>query len=143
MASPNIEPIIRDHVSLTTACIDRRDLNGYVPTLQTAGQRCWFLREHRGNPIPSPALFRPLHARFVGAVAAFADAHTIPVVHFERGHRKADVAAQQRARFTAAEGVVFSGVAQEKASAFKARKLVGSAGGVRFDFSRQSVAVNP
>jgi len=142
MAIPNIETIIRDHVTLSVDCIDRLYLNGYVPTLQTSGQLCWFLREHLGNPIPSPALLRPLHDRFVRDVTTFADTGTIPVVHFERGQRKDDVAAEHRARFTGREGVVFIGVAQERASAFKARKLYGPEGGVHFDFSRQSVAVN-
>jgi hypothetical protein len=142
MATPNIEAIIRDHVTLTVDCVDRLYLNGYVPTLQTSGQLCWFLRDHLGNPIPSPALLRPLHDRFVREVATFAEADKIPVVHFERGQRKDDVAAEHRARFTGAEGVVFIGVAQERASGFKARKRYGPAGGVHFDFSRQSVAVN-
>ena len=142
MATPNIETIIRDRVTLTVDCIDRLYLNGYVPTLQTSGQLCWFLREHLGNPIPSPALLRPLHDRFVRDVTTFAEAGKIPVVHFERGQRKDDVAAEHRARFTKAEGVVFIGVAQERASAFKARKLTGNETGVLFEFSRQSVAVN-
>ncbi|HZP54417.1 hypothetical protein [Actinocrinis sp.] len=142
MATPNIETIIRDRVTLTIDCIDRLYLNGYVPTLQTSGQLCWYLKEHLGNPIPSPALLRPLHDRFVRDVAAFADSGKIPVVHFERGQRKDEVAAEHRARFTKAEGVVFIGVAQERASAFKAQKQTGPQGGVHFDFSRQSVAVN-
>jgi hypothetical protein len=142
MAIPNIETIIRDRVTLTVDCIDRLYLNGYVPTLQTSGQLCWFLQEHLGNPIPSPALLRPLHDRFVREVAAFADTGKIPVVHFERGQRKDDIAAAHRARFTKAEGVVFIGVAQERASAFKARKLTGAERGVLFEFSRQAVAVN-
>jgi hypothetical protein len=142
MATPNIETIIGDRVTLTVDCIDRLYLNGYVPRLQTSGQLCWFLKEHLGNPIPSPALLRPLHDRFVRDVATFADAGQIPVVHFERGQRKDDVAAEHRARFTKAEGVVFIGVAQERASAFKARKLTGNERGVLFEFSRQSVAVN-
>ena len=142
MATPNIETIIRDRVTLTVDCIDRLYQNGYVPRLQTSGQLCWFLKEHLGNPIPSPALLRPLHDRFVREVTTFADAGNIPVVHFERGQRKDDVAAEHRARFTAAEGVVFIGVAQERASAFKARKLTGNERGVLFEFSRQSVFVN-
>jgi hypothetical protein len=142
MATPNIETIIRDHVTLTVDCIDRLYLNGYVPTLQTAGQLCWFLRDHLGNPIPSPALLRPMHDRFVRDITTFADAGAIPIVHFERGRRKDDVAAEHRARFTGTDGVVFIGVAQERASAFKARKLYGPEGGVHFDFSRQSVSVN-
>ena len=142
MATPNIETILRDHVTLTVDCIDRLYLNGYVPTLQTSGQLCWFLRDHLGNPIPSPALLRPLHDRFVRAVTTFAEAGKIPVVHFERGRRKDDVAAEQRGRFTGTEGVVFIGVAQERASSFKAQKLYGPEGGVHFDVSRQPVSVN-
>src|SRR3954464_13759042 len=117
MATANIETIIRDRVTLTIDCIDRLYLNGYVPRLQTSGQLCWFLQGHLGNPIPSPALLRPLHDRFVRDVATFADAGQIPVVHFERGHRKEPGAAEHRARFTRVEGVLF-------------------------EFSRQSVAVN-
>jgi hypothetical protein len=142
MATPNIDRIIRDHVSLATTCIDRLYLNGYVPMLQTAGQLCTFLREHLGYPLPSPALFRPLHDRFVGEVTAFAERAAIPLVHFERGQRKDDVAAQYRARSAGTEGVVFIGVAQEKASAFKARKVRGPQGGVGFDFARRAVWVN-
>jgi hypothetical protein len=142
MAIPNIETIIRDHVTLTVDCVDRLYLNGYVPRLQTSGQLCWFLGEHLGNPIPSPALLRPLHDRFVHEVTTFAEAGKIPVVQFARGQRKDDVAAEHRARFTKADGVVFIGVAQERASAFKARKLTGSETGVLFEFSRRSVFVN-
>jgi hypothetical protein len=142
MTSPNIATIIRDHVSLTTTCIDRLYLNGYVPTLQTAGQLCTFLRDHLGYPLPSPALFSPLHDRFVGVVKAFAERAAIPLVHFERGQRKDDVAAQYRARSAETAGVVFIGVAQEKASAFKAHKVRGPQGGVAFDFARRAVWVN-
>jgi hypothetical protein len=142
MAIPNIETIIRDRVTLTVDCIDRLYLNGYVPRLQTSSQIVGFVRDHLGNPVPSPALLRPLHDRFVRDVTTFADAGQIPVVHFERGQRKDDIAAEHRARFTKAEGVVFIGVAQERASAFKARKLTGNERGVLFEFSRQSVAVN-
>ena len=69
--TPNIYSIMRDHVSLTVSCIDRLYLHAYVPRLQTSGQLCYFLREHLGHPIPSPALFRPLHDRFVDSVASF------------------------------------------------------------------------
>ncbi len=66
--TPNVAELIRDHVSLSNTCIDRPYINGYVPTLQTSGQLCYFLREHLGNPIPSPALFRPLHDRFIRSI---------------------------------------------------------------------------
>ena len=142
MSTLTIDTIIRDHVTLTVDCIDRLYLNGYVPALQTSGQLCWFLREHLGYPIPSPALLRPLHDRFVWDVTTFAAERGVPIVPFERGQRKDDVAARYRARFTADEGLVFIGVAQERAWAFKARKVTGPEDDrVAFDFSRQSVFV--
>jgi len=139
--TPNIHSIIRDHVSLSITCLDRLYMNGYVPTLQTSGQLCYFLTQHLGNAIPSPALFRPLHDRFVQAVDDFAGRSKIPRVLFARGQRKDEVAAEHRRTFKQPEGVVFIGIAQEKASAFKARK-VQTGRTVSFDFSRQSVAVN-
>lgn len=140
--TPNVAQIIRDHVSLSNTCIDRLYINGYIPSLQTSGQLCYFLREHLGNPIPSPALFRPLHDRFVGDVRRMVERKEIPMVHFKRGERKDDIANGYRSEFEELEGVVLVGVAQEKMSSFKARKVKGPFGGVGFDFSRQPVAVN-
>jgi hypothetical protein len=136
-----MESILRDHVSLSVSCIDRIYLNGYVPKLQTSGQLCYFLRDHLGYPIPSPALFPPLHDRFLNAVQSFAREQEVPVLHFERHQRKDDVAAAYRGRFQHSEGVVFIGVAQEKAWSFKAHKAAQPGQGL-FDFSRQSVSVN-
>jgi hypothetical protein len=141
MPVPNVATILRDHVSLSTSCIDRLYLNGYVPKLQTGGQLCAFLCDHLGNRIASPAAIRPLHDRFVQAVATFADQHTIPIVQFERGQRKDELAARSRARFHAAQGVVFIGVAQERQFSFKATKHLVTAKVVHFAFSRQAVAV--
>ena len=139
---PNLHIILRDHVSLSVTCLDRLYVNGYVPTLQTSGQLCYFLKEHLGNPIPSPALFGPLRDRFVRDIERFAKRNEVPVVHFERGERKDDVAAERRKKFDRREGVVFIGVAQERAMSFKANKSFGPLGGVHFNFTRQPVAVN-
>ena len=92
--TPNIETIIRDHVTLSVRCLDRIYLQGYMPKLQTSGGLCYFLRDHLGHPIPSPALFRPMHDRFIHAVEVFAAEHDTPIVHFERGQRKDDLAAE-------------------------------------------------
>ena len=59
--TPNIADIIRHHVSLEVRCIDRLYLHAYMPKLQTSGGLCYFLRDYLGNPIPSPALFKPMH----------------------------------------------------------------------------------
>ena len=142
MSSPSVATILHDQVSLSTSCIDRLYLNGYVPTLQTSGQVCVFLQDHRGNRIASPAAIRPLHDRFVQDVAAFSNHHVVPIVQFERRQRKDDVAARYRSRFAAAVGVVFIGVAQERQFSFKATKHVTPPHAVRFSFARQTVAVN-
>jgi hypothetical protein len=140
--TPNIETIIKDHVTLTVRCLDRIYLQGYMPKLQTSGGLCYFLRDHLGHPIPSPALFRPMHDRFVTAIKTFAADHAVPLIQFESGQDKDAIVATHRARFSGEDGVVIIGVAQEKARAFKAHKRTGPQGGVTFDFTRQSVAVN-
>jgi hypothetical protein len=139
---PNIETIIKDHVTLSVRCLDRIYLQGYMPKLQTSGGLCYFLRDHLGHPIPSPALFRPMHDRFVAAIKTFAADHAVPLIEFESGQDKDAIVATHRARFRGDDGVVVIGVAQEKARAFKAHKRTGPQGGVTFDFTRQSVAVN-
>jgi hypothetical protein len=136
-----IDELLREHVTLEIECLDRLYLNGYVPTLQMSGQLVTFLTQHRGQPIPSPALLQRMGDAFVQATRDFAAAQQIPLLHFERGVRKDDVAAEQRAQFARAEGVVFVGVAQEKAHAFRASKRVDGPR-VGFQYSRQPVHVN-
>ena len=139
---PNVHELIRDHVTLSIRCLDRLYLHAYLPKLQTSGGLCYFLRDHRGHPIPSPALFTPMLDRLITSIKAYASEHEVPLIPFERGQRKDDVVAGYRARRPMADGVVVIGVAQEKMRAFKAQKRSGPHGGVTFDFSRQAVAVN-
>jgi hypothetical protein len=141
MTEVNINTLLREHVTLDIECLDRIYLNGYIPTLQVPGQLVRFLVEHRGQKIPSPVLLKRITEQFVQGVKAFAAAHQIPIVQFQPGQRKEDVAAEYRQAFKQVEGVVFIGVAQEKAQAFKGQKKEKS-GYVGFDFSRQSVRVN-
>ena len=137
---PTIPELLRDHVSLDVECVDRVYLNGYVPTLQTSGALVYFLTQHRGEMIASPVLLGKMTQDFNAAVEQYAERHQIPIVRFLAGQRKDDLAAAYRRKFTATEGVVFIGVAQEKQSGFKARKeLTGKR--VRFQFSRQPVFV--
>ena len=140
--TPNIADIIRHHVALEVRCIDRLYLHAYMPKLQTSGGLCYFLHDYLGHPVPSPALLKPRHDRFVGAVQQFAEHHRVPFVEFERGASKDAFVAPYRTRFTAPEGVVLVGVAQEKMRSFKAHKRPGRGHTPVFDFSRQPVAVN-
>jgi hypothetical protein len=52
------------HVRLDISCLDRVYLNGYVARLQTLGGVIYFLHDHRGKPIASPALFEPIGEKF-------------------------------------------------------------------------------
>jgi hypothetical protein len=141
VSNPSVATILRDHVSLSISCVDRLYLNGYVPLLQAPGHIATFCRQQLNAPIASPALFRPLLERFTHAVNAFADQHDVPIIHFTRDRKKDAVAAEQRAAFRAEDGVVFIGIAQEKATSFKAHKDA-TEHGVSFTFSRQPVFVN-
>lgn len=139
--TPNIATIIREHISLEVRCLDRLYLQAYMPKLQTPGGLCYFLHDYLGHPLPSPALLQPRHDAFIAAVERFAAQHHVPLVHFAPRTRKDDVVAEYRRAFTAREGVVVIGVAQEKARSFKAHKRETTGGGVTFDFSRPWVHV--
>jgi hypothetical protein len=116
---PNVDTLLRDHVTLKVDCIDRLYLNGYVPRLQRPENLWWFFHEHRGDPVLSPVLLKRLSDAFVKKVGAFASRNRVPVVHFEKGARKEDVARKHLARFKGPEGVVCIGVAQEKVGGFR------------------------
>jgi hypothetical protein len=85
-----------------------------------------FLLVHRKQLVASPVLLGQMTKAFVSAVEAFAQRHSVPLVHFEKGQRKEDVAQQHFARAGDKEGVVFIGVAQEKVLAPSAPFTVDS-----------------
>jgi hypothetical protein len=139
---PDINELLRDHVTLEVECIDRLYLNGYIPILQTGGQLVNFLMGCRGHAIPSPALLGKITDSFRADVKKFAATHGIPVLKFEHGQRKDDIANKLRAKRGVRDEVVFVGVAQEKARAFSGRKRTKK-GYVGFDYQRdKSVYVN-
>jgi hypothetical protein len=99
--------------------MDRLYLNGYVPTLQRPQNQWWYLVKHKGCPVQSPVLLRKWVDTFVADIRGFAARNRLPLVQFERGERKEDVARRRLARFRHAEGVVLIGVAQEKVNGFR------------------------
>lgn len=138
-----VSQLLDGHVTLTVESPDRVYLNGYVPSLQTSGQLVTFLTQHRGNPIPSPALLKKIGEDFHARLDQFCSQHQLTPVAFERKQRKDDVAASHRAQFSASEGVYLVGVAQEKANSFKgSTKREEDTKHVSVHFSRQSAYVN-
>ncbi len=139
-----INDVLDGHVGLEIDCVDRLYLNAYVPRLQVSGQVKWFLEEHLGNPIPSPAIIERIGNRFRRDVKAFAAANRIPLLALKKpdrsrwDDRKLDHvrpyldAAERNGRF----GVVAIVVAQEFQWVFNAAKHTGSGGGVWFEFAK-------
>jgi hypothetical protein len=119
--SHNVAEIIRHHVTLEVESIDRMYLNLYVPQLQRELGVVGFFRE-RGQPFAASPLMAEMTRKFVAALESYAQKQQIPVVTFEKGQRKDDIAASYRAKFTKAEGVVFIGKAQEKAKVLRTEK---------------------
>jgi hypothetical protein len=122
MIAQSVAEILAHHVKLSVEGIDRMYLNVYVPRLQTEQGIVWFFREHRGQPLPSAALMRPMSRRFVAELEAFAAEHGLPLVQFHKGQRKDDVMAEHLREFSKEEGVVFIGKAQEKTPVFRTEK---------------------
>jgi len=140
----NINDVLDGHVGLEIDCVDRLYLNAYVPRLQVGGQVKWFLQEHLGNPIPSPAIIEKIGNRFRCDVKAFAAANNIPLLALKKpdrsrwDDRKLDHvrpyldAAERDGRF----GVVAIVVAQEFQWVFNATKHTGATGGIWFEFTK-------
>ncbi len=136
---PSVAEALEGHVTLDIECFDRMVFTAYVPLLQSGGGVVTFLRDHRGNPIPSPALFAPIGEAFRAAVRLFASEHGVPLVPFRsrqdklatvRPHLDAAAAAER-------EGVVAVGVAQERRSVWMGSvDHRGPTGVPHYDFHR-------
>src|SRR6476620_339375 len=96
IAKPTVKGLLRQHVTLEVQSLDRLYLNGYVPNLQMSGGLVTFLTQHRGHTIPSPALLQHMGETFVSSVRSFARENNSPIIHFEPGVRKDDVANEYR-----------------------------------------------
>ena len=90
-------------------------LNVYVPLLQTPAGVAHYLRDVCGYQVPSSALLAPRTRDFVAAIKRFVKRARIDLIQFQRGERKDDRAQDYLRRFSGDQGVLFVGVAQEKA----------------------------
>jgi hypothetical protein len=135
---PSIPELLNGHVTLEVECLDRLYLNGYIGPLATAGGLVTFMREQLHKPIPSPVVLGQITEKFRDGVKAMAERQHIPVYQFDHKERKDEVANQIRQQRGVCDGIVFIGVAQEKAQAFQGKKIYG-----QFQFTRdKTVYVN-
>jgi hypothetical protein len=117
-----VAEVLAEHVVFEVECIDRMYLNVYVPTLQTELALVSYLRGQLGCQVTSTAPLAAVSDAFTAAIRRFARDHQVPVVDFARGQRKDDVMHEHLAAFTAGEGVVFIGRAQEKNKVFRTER---------------------
>jgi len=139
--SRNVAEIIREHVTLEVESIDRMYLNVYQPQLQRDLGVVGFFRYHRGQPFASSSLMSSMTRTFVASIESFAKAQRIPVITFQKGQRKDDIAKSYRAKFTKEEGVIFIGKAQEKASVFRTEKRYHEQSGQTYPWLVRSTAM--
>ena len=111
----SVADVLSDHTTLELECVDRMYLNLYVPLLQTPGGVAHYLHDVCGYQVPSSVLLAPRTRDFVTAIKRFVKRERIDLIQFQRGERKDDRAQDYLRRFSGREGVLFVGVAQEKA----------------------------
>jgi hypothetical protein len=134
----SIPELLNGHITLEVECLDRLYLNGYISTLATGRQLSWFMRQQLGKPVPSPAVLGQITEKFRNAVKAVAEQDQIPIHEFERKEDKDERGNKFRRERGTQDGIVFIGVAQEKAHAFNGKKVEG-----QFQFERdKTVYVN-
>src|SRR5215470_14554403 len=109
-----VAEVLNQHVVLELECIDRMYLNVIVGRLQILEGALRFIRQQRKAKVLSTNAVEPMTRAFVQAIEHFVQQYQIPLVTFEKGQRKDDVAARFREEFPHREGVVFVGKAQEK-----------------------------
>jgi hypothetical protein len=133
-----IPELLDGHVTLEVECLDRLYLNGYIGKLATGIGLVMFMREQLQKPVPSPVVLGQISEHFRQAVKELAQPEQIPIYEFRHKEDKDKIANRFRRQRGTRDGIVFIGVAQEKAQAFNGRKVNG-----QFQFERdKTVYVN-
>jgi hypothetical protein len=117
-----VAEVLEKHVVLELESIDRMYLNVFVGRLQILQGALHFIRHQRKAKVLSTNAVEPMTRAFVAAIEQFAQHNQIPMITFEKGRRKDEVAAELRAKYPHREGVVFIGKAQEKCTVYRTEK---------------------
>jgi hypothetical protein len=133
-----IPELLDGHITLEVECLDRLYLNGYIGKLATGTGLVFFMRGQLNKPVPSPVVLGQISEKFREAVKALAERDGIPLYQFQHKEDKDEIGNEFRRQRGTRDGIVFIGVAQEKAQAFNGRKING-----QFQFDRdKTVYVN-
>lgn len=115
-----VAQVIDQHVTLQLESLDRVYLNVYQPQLQTPKAVFRFLRQFHGAGAISSRQMKARTEGFVQDIGRYASDHGIPIVSFEKGQRKEDLAAEYLKKHDGAtDSILFIGKAQEKVRTFR------------------------
>src|SRR3981081_3109348 len=136
-----VAEVLREHVTLEVEGIDRMYLNVYVPALQRAGGVASFFRFHLGHRFASSALMDPITQAFIARMEQFAKQEKVPIVHFQKGQRKDDIAAGYRKKFNGHEVLLFISKAQEKTAVIRTERRRNEQTGATYPWLVRSTAM--
>jgi hypothetical protein len=111
----NVAELQHENVLFELECIDRMYLNLYVPQLTSAQGVAAYFRGYKGHRFASTKEAVAMSEGFRRQVLDFAERKATPIIRFEKGMRKDDIMHKRLRKFKAREGVLFIGIAQEKA----------------------------
>jgi hypothetical protein len=143
MIGQTVGELLEEKVTLDVEGIDRLYLNLYQPMLQTGAGVAVFFKQHRGAKVASTALMGPMSHAFVKSIRDFARREGAEIVPFAKGERKDEVTKKRLEDFSAPEGVLYIGKAQEKFASFRVTKKFSERTGKPFPWlSRGTVMCN-
>ena len=113
----NVAELQGENVVFELECIHRMysRRNLYVPQLASAPGVATYFRGYKGHRFASTKEAVAMSEGFRRQVLDFAERKGTLIIRFEKGMRKDDVMHKRLRKFKAREGVVFIGIAQEKA----------------------------
>jgi hypothetical protein len=112
----NVADLQRENITFSLECIDRMYLNLYIRKLSSAAGVAAYFRSYKGHRFASTKDAAAMTDVFRRKILAFAEANRIEMIRFQKGVRKDDEMQKRLRKFKAPEGVVFIGIAQEKAT---------------------------
>ncbi|MEA3208294.1 MAG: hypothetical protein QOE70_1351 [Chthoniobacter sp.] len=137
----SVAELQRENVTLELECIDRMYLNAYVPKLTSENGVAAYFRGFLGHRFASTKSAAGKSEGFVREIMEFIQREEINLVRFQKGMRKDEVMKKHLRKFEREEGVLFVGVAQEKARVPRTiRKHFGEGGSIPWiDYSSAMV----
>ena len=139
--APTVAELQQENVIEELECIDRMYLNAYVPRLTSANGVAAYFRGFLGHRFASTKSAAGKTDAFVRKIMEFVQGEKVELVRFVKGVRKDEVMKRYLRKFAGREGVLFVGVAQEKARVPRTiRKRFGDGGSIPWiDYSTAMV----